>query len=339
LQRKKLTKPTLKDIAELTHLSVSTVSRAINDDPVVSFETKNTVKKIARELGYNCASMSKDLRSISLVMPDPVGYALRNPYFTEIIRGVYAVFREFPQTRVTLDDFTTFEVVRSRIQGAILVSPDDVHFDLTQVGTLPTVIIDSLGNGGQMSIVSDNTAGMMMATEHVLVFGHRAIAYAGPRTTSSGKARYEGFIRALSKYQIEMAEPNWVVTTAGSSFQDGYAACASLLELDNKPTAILAFNDFMAWGMLAFCQSQGIQVPDELSIVGYDGTSQLPPMSLVHLTTVDQHAFQQGYTAGNSLIGLLSGQSLSVDSISISPTVVVGNTVRHPVSLRVTQEV
>ncbi|PSR22700.1 MAG: hypothetical protein C7B45_05755 [Sulfobacillus acidophilus] len=339
MNRKIMRKMTLKDIADATKLSVSTVSRALNGDPVVSRETQDFVQKVAKDLGYGQQNLSKSCQIISIVMPDPVGYALRNPYFTEIVRGIYAVFREFPQMRLGLDDFATFESVQKDVHGAVIISPDDVHFDVAQVSEIPAVVIDSMGDKEQMSIVSDNKAGMMMATEHVLVFGHRSVAYVGPRNTYSARARYEGYLSALEKYRVELSNPDWVVTTAGSSFQDGYAACASLWALDSKPTAVMAFNDFMAWGILEYCQSQGVSVPDELSVVGYDGTSQLPPMSLVHLTTVDQHAFQQGYTAANSLIGLLSGQPLGVNAINISPTLVVGNTVRRPAFLRVFQEV
>ena len=331
METEKTIKPTIKleDVARKARLSVSTVSRALNNHESVSLETRNRVQIIARDLGYRSANNANiSLQNIvAICIPFPDEYGLRNPYFSEIIRGAYMVFRRLEHWHLIVEDIQRISEIRTLVRGLVAVSPDDAGVTFEDPGHLPVVVVDSEGPASSVSVMADNLQGMATATDHVILLGHRVVAYVGPAKTKTATERLQGFQQALAVHGLD---PLNIVTTLGSSFEDGYQACANLWEGSHTPTAVIAFNDYMAMGALTFLQSRGIRVPEDVSVVGYDGISQLPIYGLTKLTTMDQHAFEQGYTAANLLVGLISHHRPSMPIVRITPHLVIGGSTTHP---------
>ncbi|MCY0899305.1 MAG: LacI family DNA-binding transcriptional regulator [Firmicutes bacterium] len=323
----------LKDIAEAAGVSISTVSRALSGHDSVSAKKRKEIMEIAKETGYIASGKETDRVLIAVGLPNADRYALRNPYFLEIIRGAYTVINRFSRLHLTIEDLSRLPELVGVTDGLLVLSPDDVHFDFERVRQLPTVVVDSLGPEWTVSVVVDNAAGTRMATEHVILLGHQRVAYIGPRNTRTAEERYEGYVKAHRDHNLTVGS-DMAVFTRDSSFEEGYKACRELLSHERWPTAIVAFNDYMAWGVLSCCQEHGVKVPEDISLVGYDGIAQFPVTALTRLTTVDQHAFEQGYTAANVLIDLLSGHRPNTSVIQVTPNIVLGSTVVHPHELR-----
>ncbi len=325
---------TLEDLAQKTGLSPSTVSRALNNHASVSLTTRKRVYKIAQELGYRRATDANNIgeETVAICVPFPEEYGLRNPYFAEIIRGAYTVFHRLNHWHVMVEDIQRLFDIRTLVRGLIAVSLDDAALTFADPLDFPMVVVDSAGPAASIAVTADNVRGMAMATEHVVLLGHRAIAYVGPVKTQTARDRLQGFQQALALHHLD---PVQIVTTVGSSFEEGYQACANLWRQPQTPTAVMAFNDYMALGALTFLQSRGIRVPDDVSVVGYDGIGQLPLYGLTKLTTIDQHAFEQGYTAANLLLSLVSGHRPGTTTVQIAPHLLIGGTTAHSHNVRV----
>ncbi len=318
----------LKDIAELAGVSISTVSRVLSGHESISAKKRKQIMDIARTVGYFAQGREMDRTLIAVGVPHAGRYALRNPYFLEIIRGVYTVVGRFSRLHLMIEDLSRLPELVGVADGVLVLSPDDVHFEFERVQQLPTVVVDSLGPDWTVSVVVDNVAGARMAAEHVILLGHRRVAYIGPRNTRTAEERYEGYVKAHQVHNLTV-DSDIVVFTRDASFEEGYEACRKLLAHEKWPTAIVAFNDYMAWGVLSQCQEQRVKVPGDISLVGYDEIAQIPVAVSNCLTTIDQHAFEQGYTAANILIDLLSGHRPNTSVIQVTPNIVLGSTVAH----------
>lgn len=282
--------------------------------------------RVAKELGYRRPPVEVEGPAVvGIGMPRLETYALLNPYFVEVLRGVYGVFRTLPGWSVALEDLDRLPhlPVEGSWRGVILVSPDDVAYPFERTPSLPTVVVDATGPEGFASVIADNQAGCFALTQHLLLRGHQRIAFVGQHATDSAAERLAGFRQALAVAQVTV--PNdYVVSTEGFTFDDGARAVEKLWALPERPTAVVAFNDFMAMGALSYFRAHDISVPTEVSVAGHDGTRQLARYAVPSLTTVDQHAFEQGYTAATMLINLLSRHPLPAPRVRLTPQLILG---------------
>lgn len=265
---------TIRDVAGVVGVSITTVSRALADPEKVAPRTRARVLAVAEELGYTPNRAASGLRAgrtntIGLLVPD-----LSNPYFAAVSMGIaqrarahrVAVFvadsQEDPQAEVDL--------LRGLVQqtdGVVLCSPRAVHEDRAVVGRKSLVVV-SHELPGALSIAVDDFAGIDLAVDHLYSLGHRRIAYVGGPSRSWSDARRRSALAAAGTRLpgLELVELGPHAPTL-----DGGNTAAGVV-VASGATAVIAFNDIVAVGLVRRVHRLGLRVPHDLSVIGFDDT-------------------------------------------------------------------
>lgn len=308
---------TVRDVAERVGVSVSTVSRALSMPHLVSAKTRARVVAAAEELGYQPNQAARGLRSgvtgnIGLVVPD-----IENPYFGGMTKGVqdrarksgYSVFIADSDEDVELEAEVIASIVK-QVDGILLASPRaSAERILSIVGSKPAVVLNRHIDG-LPSLLLDNAAGVVQVLDHLQALGHRRIAYAAsPMSSWSGSERVEEMRR-----QGELREGLEVVFLG--NFQPfvsgGYQAAD--LAVASGATALFAYNDLIAIGALERLRHRGIDVPGQMSVVGFDDVS-FAELTFPTLTTVAVPLRGMGRRAVDALTRLVTEGAGSGDSV------------------------
>lgn len=325
---------TIVDVAKAAQVSVSTVSRVINNKDDVSETTYRRVNEVIAELGYAQSLAARSMRShktsvIGLIMPD-----IDDPFSVEVMRGVNrAIIEEsydlliYTNGEIRKDNSAPWErqsvaLLNSNLaDGVVLVTPMADQFSSAS----PVVSIDpNRNNPAGPAVISTNYHGALGATEYLIELGHRRIGHIGGRPDLlSAVRRQEGFEHALEAAQIPLLPD--LIMPGDYSVETGREQATKLLSLDNPPTAIFAANDQSAKGVLQAAQALGMRVPDDLSVVGYDN---IPDAAYLGLTTVDQHVNQMGYVGTQMLFQLISGEELEAPIHKINSKLIVRGSCR-----------
>jgi LacI family transcriptional regulator len=309
---------TLADVARTAGVSVSVVSRVLNNDPALRAreETRDRVRQAAVKLAYTPNHAARSLRlshaeTIALVIPD-----LTNPIFTEVVRGVEDE-AEQRHLQVLLgrserlqpgSDVLRRLVDQGRVDGFILQVRDDIdvlEFERSMANRLPLVLLHSKGSR-RGSVVVDDVAGTLLATEHLLELGHTDIALIdGPPKTQTARRREEGYARAMADAGVRRRSA-WVLWE-GYFPADGYRAAYELLSRPGRrPTAILVANCNAAIGAMRAARECGVSVPEELSVIAIHDTWVAESMS-PGLTTVRMPLYEMGREGVRLLTERLTG--------------------------------
>lgn len=315
---------TIREVAELAGVSVATASRALNGRADVSDETRLAVRQVARAHGYGPRARTRQRPAgidaeahwsgiVGVTMP----YAAP-AYFATILTGTVEALSERDMRALVCPTGHQHkyelslieELVRGQTHGAVLVMPEESPEELRHLKQqgFHFVVVDPLHELDEdIPVVSAaNTAGAHQATSHLLGLGHtRIAAITGPSTGLATKRRLIGYHAAQAAAGV-MPDP--ALEVEGDYLIEGGAGAAErLLSLPEPPTAILAFNDSMAIGVLQVARRHGLRVPEDLSVVGFDDTLEAriasPP-----LTTVRQPLKELGSMAVGLLFRLLDGQ-------------------------------
>jgi LacI family transcriptional regulator len=196
--------------------------------------------------------------------------------------------------------------------------------------SIPVVVIDPLNppRSGFVSVGATNWAGGKEAAEHLIALGHTKIAFlGGPEAAECSVARLHGYLAALRANNIP-ANPDYIVS---GQFQRyfGVAGARRLFALADRPTAIFAGNDAIALGILDEARAQGISVPGDLSLVGFDGTD-ITEQSVPRLTSVAQPLQEMGRTALRSILRLANGEALESTHVELATQLVVRDSTAAP---------
>ncbi|MGW8574768.1 LacI family DNA-binding transcriptional regulator [Streptomyces niveus] len=301
---------TLAQVANQAGVSLSTVSKVLNGRPDVSAPTRVKVEELLEAHGYR--------RSSSAVPEAPlieiVFHELDSAWSMELIRGMQNVAKTAGVSVVLTETGTRHSpgadwvegVLRRRPLGVVLVFstlPDELKKKLWS-RAIPFVIIDPAGDPEPdvPSVGSANWAGGLAATRHLLDLGHRSIAVVtGPEDMLCSLARLDGFRSAMAMAGVPV-DPG-LVRFGDFHVQAGYDHAMELLRLTERPTAIFAGSDLQALGVLEAARVLGVQVPEDLSVVGYDD---IPPAqwSSPALTTVHQPLVEMAEEAARMLLRL-----------------------------------
>jgi LacI family transcriptional regulator len=325
---------TLKDVARLANVHLSTVARVLNGDPRqrVSEEVRERIVALAREQGYQPNRLARALRLkrthvIGTLIPD-----IANPFFGALLRGIEdaATQHGFSVILANTDDEPAREqrgllMLRERqVDGLILATArrdDPALRDLAATG-YPHVLVNRHTDPlGANAVVPDDFAGAVSAVEHLLALGHRRIAHiAGAEETSTGHTRRRAYQETLARHGL-VADPALVVR---GSFREagGYEAMQALLARADRPTAVFAVNDLAAVGALRALREARLSVPDDVSVVGFNDLS-VAALVTPRLTTVHVPPQAMGAAAAR-LLDMLAGKD-----IATSPVVVPVELVRR----------
>jgi LacI family transcriptional regulator len=330
---------TMRRIADQVGVSVATVSRVMNGRPDVSARTRELVLQAVREQGLPAASV----RGRGAVRTGFVGVTMpivQYEYYATILAGIAEALYE-RNLRLALC-VTRYEHIRERTlvellvhdasDGGVLITPTESPDELRTLADqgYPFVVIEPREelSPGIPTISAANLSGAMEAGEYLLKLGHRRIGViTGPRDLGSMQDRYAGFGAALATAGI-LPDPE-LVHRGNLDDQSGRAAARALLSLPERPTAIFALNDNMAIGALQAARELGIDVPRELSIVGFDA---LEPsrIAMPRLTTVRQPLEEMGRLAVQVLTGVLEGQRTDAMRVELATELVIAESTAPP---------
>lgn len=299
----------LRDVAAAAKVSVGTVSNVLNRPEVVSASTLSRVQETIRNLGFVPNGFARQLRSgysrtLGLVVPD-VG----NPFFTEVARGVedaarkrdYAVFLCNSDESLEKEDRYINVLMEQQVRG-VLLTPADIKTDridaLRARGISVTLLDRELEGRNQCSVSVDDVHGGQIAIEYLASLGHKRIAWVcGPAKIPQVADRGAGVAKAAKLSNVEIVQLEVQLMNA----TNGEGAARDLLALDVLPSAVFCANDLLALGVMRELLNEGIRIPEQVAIVGYDDI-QFAPSAAVPLTSISQPAYQIGVTAADLIL-------------------------------------
>jgi LacI family transcriptional regulator, galactose operon repressor len=325
-------RPTIQDIAKVLGISGATVSRALRDDPRISEKVVREVKSTATLLGYVPNIAASSLRKgktklIGLIVRD-----IRDGFCLEVVPSIEAACANSQYSLLLCNagasQQSEFEFLRTllqrRVDGIILITPLTTIPDPYIIfgKEVPLVLVDSVAIGAPICTVSvDHTMGGYLSTKHLLELGHRKIAFlSGPLSLSSSLRCVNGYRNAMTEAGVPL-EDQIVIITDTTDIQAGHDGMLEIIKITPRPTAVATFSDLMAAGALEAAHHQGISVPDELSIVGYDD---IPLSSLLtpSITTIKQNKDELGKIAVRLLLDEIHDKGHVHQQIQIQPILV-----------------
>lgn len=301
---------TMKDVAKLADVSVTTVSHVINDTRYVSPDLTERVNEAIEELNYHPDPIAQGLskgesQSISLVVSDIV-----NPFFPRVARGVEDCARENEYSLILTNtdenaeqEKQTFSLLKSKRVDGFIISPTSAGVDnlklLLDEG-FPVVSIDRKVPELQVDqVYSNNKKGAYNATEHLINQGHENIGIILELTDiSSFSDRFEGYKEALKDHDIEINED--YIKKSGLEVEGAYTATRSLLDNHPEVTAIFSTNNLITEGVLKAFKTEKIESPEEVALVGFDDPEWAGSFN-PSITSVAQQPYEMGYQAASLL--------------------------------------
>ncbi|MGO1638309.1 LacI family DNA-binding transcriptional regulator [Ancrocorticia populi] len=287
---------TRADVARLAGVSTAVVSYVVNDGPRgVSDATRDKVLRAIQQLNYRPNASARALKTGSTKSLGVVVSDITNPHYAEFVEAIDAAANEDGLSLMLGishgdsegEEALIQNLIKRGVDGLLLINCRLTDDRLRSLGATdkPCVLLDRSLSGSMLSTVNaDLRAGARMAVEHLADHGHRAIAYiSGPLSGMQTDHRADAYEAVLR----ERGLPQFERKTAAWTRDGGYEAANDLLSLPEPPTAIFAASDLMAIGVLNAAQERGVRVPDDLAIVGLDGTAESKYVSPA-LTTVRQ---------------------------------------------------
>ncbi|OLU13548.1 LacI family transcriptional regulator [Pseudomonas sp. PA1(2017)] len=321
---------TIKDVAARAGISYTTVSHVVNGTRPVSDPVRSKVEAAIAELGYVPSGVARSLRvratgTLGLLVPNA-----SNPYFAELARGIedHAERNGYSVILCNSDDDTDKQLrylrvlLERRIDGLIVatVASDAAFAEALANLRVPLVLVDrSLEGVSADQLRVDHEQGAYLATRHLLELGHRRIAcIGGPASTQVAQLRAAGYRRALDEAGIAAR----AVADCPFTSPAGHAAAQALLAGEQRPTAIFAGNDMIALGVLRAAAERQLQVPQQLSVVGFDD---IEVSRYLHpaLTTVGQCIGALGEQVAARLLERIRTPGLAVAQRLIEPILVL----------------
>src|SRR4051794_1281781 len=292
-------KITLHDIAAAAGVSTASASLALNDRAGVSTETRLRVREIARELGYlrfGRRAETTQPPTINVVIERLPVAPMSDPFNKPILLGIesaarrhgYRISMEF----VTPEDHPDQASWRKGgAEGLLILGGGDLKPQWIQEAIdagIPLVMVDNVIPGLDLpSVVPDNLSGAYTATKHLLELGHRRIGFIrGPSKYWTLSERLAGYLLALEQADV-WPDPALIPPRVSHSEEKGHGEMHQLLDLPDRPTAVMAVSDKTAVGAYRAIQERGLRIPGDISLVGFDdieiGRSLTPPLTTVHV--------------------------------------------------------
>jgi DNA-binding LacI/PurR family transcriptional regulator len=327
---------TIEDIARLASVSRSTVSRVLNDHPSVRPTVRDRVLSVIKEHGYAPQAAARHLvtqrtRLIGVLFPRSTEYLLANPIFASFGQGIGQMCAQRGYLAMLslglrdMEERMLFDMLRSRhFDGIVLISSEnhdplpfflkEAHIPYTRIGHDP--------EGDDEAFVDvDDVEAAYKAVKHLTALGHQRIAIIkGPDAEVCIPRRYRGYERALQEAGLTIdpllvGEGDWLHTS-------GKEAMERFLQLDHPPTAVFSCNDMMAAGALHAIYEQGLHVPEDIAIVGFDDVPQTK-IIIPALTTIRQPSEEMGSKATEMLIDRLEDKDGHPNQVIFSTTLVI----------------
>ncbi len=337
--------PSIVDVARRAGVSISTISRAMNDPTRLNAQTYERVQAAIRELNYRKARRGpapSRPRTIAVVLP-----SILDPYFSVALHGIDNVASTYGFNTLFFDSCNSADIevkcvrriIGSGVDGVVLVPAGDSSegFDLLRDAGLPVVLLDRTLEGDDLRcVVSNDEEGGYLAVKYLVDLGHRDILYfGGAHNTSTEQSRLRGYRRAMRGRGLPLGKHSVIESSFDS--ERAYEVMSEILRDRHKPfSALFAGNDLIAFGAMKALHEAGLKVPQDVSIVGY---GDMPFATMISLTSVSCPVLEMAKSATALLLNLVDRRFISSPKIVMRPTLVlrssctrVGGAHEHPVS-------
>jgi DNA-binding LacI/PurR family transcriptional regulator len=316
--------PTIYDVGRRAGVSRSTVSRVLNGKGEVDPKTAETVWEAVRALNYY---PNASARALVRQRTDMIGVMLAHvsdPFYEKLIKGIESAAAAWDMGVVFYnsdDDLQNHQLLitsvleSNKVDGAIVVGSHlgdkKIILEIISRGFPMAMIERYFTESDVPCIVTDNRAGAVLAVEHLSRLGHRRIGcITGNLLYQTAIDRLEGYKATLEKLRFPVEEE--LIAFGGFHYEKGYEGMKQLLSLRERPTAVFACNDMMAFGAILAINECGLSVPQDIAVVGYDDIT-FAAMFYPPLTTIRQPLFEMGSLAAQSLIGRIrSGEAAPI---------------------------
>jgi LacI family transcriptional regulator, repressor for deo operon, udp, cdd, tsx, nupC, and nupG len=285
----------MADIARLAGVSVSTVSRALADSPLVTEETRQRIKQAVGETGYVINHVASGLRlqrsrQILVMLP-----SIANPFFAELVLGIeeeaqargFGVLVGNTSGAQAREEALARHLLTGAVDGLILLTGrmPALLAGIAAIEDRVVAVSERIPGAGVATVSIDHVAGARDAVAHLAALGHRRIAHiAGPVGSILTAQRIKGFRQAMTEANLPVEEAS--ITFGNFTFDSGEAALRILLAIDPRPSAVFCSNDEMAIGAIKAARALGLRVPEDLSVVGFDDIHFAgvydPPLTTIH---------------------------------------------------------
>lgn len=326
----------IKDVARVAEVSVSTVSHVVNETRFVAPKTKKKVKEAIRELGYQPSSLAGALKSNRTKTIGMLVTSSTNPFFAEVVRGVeedcyrsgYSLILcnsgEQPGRQSSYLDTLRQKRVDALVVMTVNRGPQ-FQQTLGSLVDLPKVVLDSKPFPNACAIGDDSVLGGRLATKHLIERGIERIGcLTGPQDHPRSRERLSGFETAMHEAGLAI-NPDWIVAGELTAL-GGYNATTQMLDSGAQPQAIFAFNDLMVMGAYRAIMERGLSIPGDISIMGYDD-HEIASYLFPALTTIRQPSFDLGLEAAEILIRHLETKVEIPSLIHLTPELIIRDSV------------
>ena len=299
-------RPTIKDVAKAANVSIATVSLVVHNNERISSETKRRVLKSIKRLNYHPSRSARGLVSsktgnIGFILTEE--HFLRSePFYTKIFLGTefearindyYVLLATVNSSFSKGDDLPRF-ILERNFDGIVIAGkvPNSLIESILAYKK-PTVFVDfSPNNGDHSNVLTDNLKGGQLATEHLIEYGHKNIAFVGGEISHpSITDRLQGYILALERAKINIDESLIITNDDHLSRQNGCSSSELLIASRKDVTAIFAANDATAIGVMQCLNNKGIEIPDRISVIGFDDVEADlfidPPLTTIRVPKLD----------------------------------------------------
>ncbi|MDO0975847.1 LacI family DNA-binding transcriptional regulator [Mycolicibacterium frederiksbergense] len=325
-------RPTLEDVAVRAGVSRALVSIVMRDAPGASAQTRDRVRRAADELGYRPDHRARRLRQLRTKLIG-VTFTAGQEFHADLVDGVYVAAEELGY-EVVLSAITVHRdetralrtLIDEQCEGLVLIGPQAPARRLAELAMRVPVVVLARRIRGVDAIRSDDVAGAVLGAEHLIELGHHRIVYLDGGRAPGAAERLRGCRRAADAAGVTLE-----VRSGGLTEREGAAAATAMLAESELPTAVFAFNDRCALGVLDVLIRAGVSVPQRVSVLGFDD-SPLAGFAHVGLTTVRQDALGLAASAVQRLAGRLDdpGGPCGVVDVVREPSLVVRGSTGAP---------
>ncbi|NWL89941.1 MULTISPECIES: LacI family DNA-binding transcriptional regulator [unclassified Paenibacillus] len=322
----------IHDIAKAAGVSITTVSKVINNRPHVSPKTRARVQQVIRDEQFIPNHTARGLvqgnsKTIGMFLTT----GLTHPFFSRVVVGLEKALKETGYDLLYLvqfdmgSDYSIVQHCLSRNVDGVLIfgfQSHDLNFEEMLQSGIPTMFIDMDFTGPRAGyITSENIDSIKMAVRYLHQLQHQRIAFINGHLDSYvGKQRFEGYRLALQELDLPY-DPKYI-SIGDFSKESGYAAMQEFLKLSNRPTSVICCSDMIALGVMEAAAEAGLSVPDDLSVIGFDGI-EMSRHTQPALTTVQQDFLTLGEQAIRSLNEMIHSPNLPPPSIIVPTSLVI----------------
>ena len=337
---------TINDVARQAGLSLSTVSLVINNSGYASEKTRKKVLKIAEELSYHPSRAAKGLASkksgnIGFIVSDD-HFSRLEPFYTRIFLGTefearlhnYYILLTTVGNQFKEPDSVPRFLLERNVEGVIIAGKCPAKLvDYIDGLDIPIVLVDyTYPRKRFSSVMIDNRNGAHAAVEHLIETGHKEIGFIGGDITHPSIAeRFLGYKETLVEHGIAPDNSLQITDEEDTTMRNGANAMRRMFDGEKKPTAIFAANDAMALGCIQFARQRSINIPDDLSLIGFDDIEASGHME-PPLTTVKVFKEEMGALAVQRLVDVFKTKSLSIVNTFVPVELIVRSSTRRTIS-------